>query len=523
MTQNLKVERMLWAVALVMGVCPLWATHELPLVDLPQHLHLISVLHRLDDASTLYPELFARRPELTPYLGYYYAVSLLNWLLPLELANKLFLSAYVVGLPLSLAFLLRSLKRPAWPALLAVPFAYGDSFAWGFINYISALPLTLLTAGLFVRAIADAPHRLRWAIGLALSLIAVLLFHVQAFAYLGVALPFLLLTTRAPEGRGWQARRHALAGVVPGVALFIAWVGLRLGQPAEIAPGQPWKSWGPLLSEQNLAWKTFDQNKAELVPTLAGMLPDGSDLNGVYGVALVAGLGLLLAVRARFDKAPESAAVVEEGPLERWRIVGLAALALLLYFALPFDIRGYMYYLNTRYAHLAAPLVLACVPPLPKGLHRTMLALAAAAAVFAGFTLARGFSHFDDEAKNLTALIESTAPKPRVMGLIWATQSRAMTHPLFLHASTVLARARGGVTNFSFALTPHSPLKYRGEVPPSFPSEWRPDQMNWETQGRWYDHFVVRGPNPRQIFGALLDSELYIAAQSGDFWLVRKR
>src|SRR6185436_20157982 len=127
----------------------------------------ISVLHRLNDATTLYPELFARRPELTPYLGYYYSVSLLNWLFPLELANRIFLSAYVAGLPLALAFLLKSLKRPAWPALLAVPFAYGDSFAWGFINYISALPLTFLTCGLFVRAIQDEVHRRRWAIGLA--------------------------------------------------------------------------------------------------------------------------------------------------------------------------------------------------------------------------------------------------------------------------------------------------------------------------------------------------------------------
>ena len=36
----------------------------------------------------------------------------------------------------------------------------------------------------------------------------------------------------------------------------------------------------------------------------------------------------------------------------------------LLLFALPFDIRGYMYYLNTRYAHLAAALLVVSVPVL---------------------------------------------------------------------------------------------------------------------------------------------------------------
>src|SRR5688572_32988588 len=113
---QVRLDRTSYVLALIAGTLPLWIADRLPMVDLPQHLHLISVLHRLDDPTTLFPEYFARRPELTPYLGYYYAVSLLNWLLPLELANRVFLSAYVAGLPLSLAFLLRSLKRPAWPA-----------------------------------------------------------------------------------------------------------------------------------------------------------------------------------------------------------------------------------------------------------------------------------------------------------------------------------------------------------------------------------------------------------------------
>ncbi len=69
------VERWVFAGAIVLAVVPLWAAHALPLVDLPQHLHLISVLHRLGDPSTLYPEFFTTRGELTPYLGYYYVVS----------------------------------------------------------------------------------------------------------------------------------------------------------------------------------------------------------------------------------------------------------------------------------------------------------------------------------------------------------------------------------------------------------------------------------------------------------------
>ncbi len=506
---------MAWGIALVCGVAPLWNGGALPLVDLPQHLHLISVLHRLDDASTLYPEIFARRPQLTPYLGYYYLVSGLNWLLPLELANRVFLSAYVAGLPLSLAFLLRSLKRPSWPALLALPFAYGDSFAWGFINYVAALPLAFLTCGFFVRAIEDAARRKRWAIWLGVMLVLVLLFHVQVFAWLGVALPLLLLTTPAPEGRSWRARVPALLGVLPGVVLFILWVGLRVGQPQEIAPGQPWKSWGPMLSAQNLAWKSFDQNKEELVPTLGNLASDGSDRQAVLVAFALAAVAVLLSLVAGRD--------TKEGPVARWRIVGLTALAFVLYFALPFDIRGYMYYLNTRYAHLAAALLVCAMPPLKPEWTRRAVWVASAAALFMAVPLVRTFRAFAEEAHALDPLVEATAPKPRVMGLIFDPRSRVVSHPVFLHASTVLARERGGLTNFSFALTPHSPVMYQHEPPPTFPSEWNPSQMNWQTQGRFYDHFLVRGVHPARLFGSLMDTELVLAGQSGEFFLVRKR
>jgi hypothetical protein len=492
------------------------------MVDLPQHLHLISVLHRLDDPTTLYPHVFAARHELTPYLGYYYLVSALNWLLPLELANRLFLSAYAVGLPLSLAFLLRGLGRPAWPSLLALPFVYGDSFAWGFVNYLASLPLALLCCGLFVRTLTDVPRRRAWAVGLAVCLVAVLLFHVQAFFFLALGLPWLLLTTRVPEdalGRERKARLGArvpaLLGVLPGVLTFFVWVGLRLGQPSEIAPGQPWKAWGPALSPENLAYKGFEQNRAELLHVLANLFHDDSDRWPLYGVGLVAAVALVLGLVAGGERT--------EGPVARFRMLGLGLLALALYFLLPFDIRGYVYYLNTRYAHLAAALLVASVPVVRPNLGRLLLWASAACALVLALVLGQGFRAFSREASEWDALVQATAPRPRVMGLIHDTRSRVVRFPVFLHGAAVLARARGGLTNFSFALTPHSPVRYQGPPPPTFPSEWRPGELDYAAQGTAYDHFLVRGVHPSRIFGARLQSELAIAAQAGQSWLVRRR
>ena len=110
-----------------------------------------------------------------------------------------------------------------------------------------------------------------------------------------------------------------------------------------------------------------------------------------------------------------------------------------------------------------------------------------------------------------------------LMGLIFDTNSRTVRHPVFLHSAAIIAREQGGVPNFTFALTPQSPLKYRGSPPPTFPSEWRPDQFNYEREGLAYQRFLLRGITARQEFGPQLGQELTIAGQMGGFWLVSRR
>jgi hypothetical protein len=522
-----RLERWLYPTAIAAAVLPLWVAKELPIVDLPQHLHLISVLHRLDDPSTLYPKLFAARAELTPYLGYYYAVSFLNWLLPLRIANKLFLSAYVAGVPLSLAFLLTSLRRPAWPSLLSIPFAYGDSFAWGFINYCSAVPLAFLCCGMLVRSIADAERRKAWAAGAAVAMTLTLLFHVQVFAFLLLALPLLLVSTRASDAgasspptvlaRFFPPRAAGLVSMAPALTLFGIWVVGRIGAPSEIEYGAPWKAWGPMLSAANLSFKSFAQNRADLADVLANQLRDGSDRYPLYAVLAIALASLAL---SRFPSARGGSA---EHPLERWRMLALGALALGLYFELPFDIRGYIYYLNTRYAHLAAAALICALPSLRPELRRLFTAAAAASALLLGVVLSQGFAAFGREASALDDLAPLCPSRPMIMGLVFNRSSLAVNHPVYLHSAAILALERGGATNFSFARTPHSPIRYRTAPPPSFPSEWRPDQFDYRAQGAAYDTFLLRGPAPARIFGTMLGSELELAGQVRDFYLVRRR
>jgi hypothetical protein len=194
-----------------------------------------------------------------------------------------------------------------------------------------------------------------------------------------------------------------------------------------------------------------------------------------------------------------------------------------MYFLLPFDIRGYSYYLNPRYAHVAAALCVLLVPAVHPRAEAALAAAALAVSVALAVPLWKGYRAFADEAAPLREVTSAARPKARTYGLVFNAGSRVVTHPVYLHAAARVAREQGGYANFSFALTPHSPVKYAQPPPPTTASEWRPQQFNYATMGPSYDHFLVKGPAPERLFGPLLGSELEVAARAGDVALVRRR
>lgn len=501
-------------VALIATLVPLWSAHYLPLVDIPQHLHLIHVLGHLGDAATLYPEVFRARGELTPYLGYYDAVWLLARVMDVFHANALFLTLVAIATPLSVGALARRLGGSGWVGVLACPLFYGDNLYWGFINYCAALPLLLFACALFLAILEGAagPRLLR-EVGLGLLLVAVQLTHVQAFVYAGLALPLLLLLTPSDARR----RLRAVAAAVPAVLLFAIWSLGRLGEQPDIAPGEPWKAWGPILSARNLVFKPVGENLDQLTTLLANGLRDQSDRPVVPLLALLAGAWLVLGLwlRDRTQAAPLRSRL--RGPL-------LAALALALFLLMPFDVRGYMYYVNYRFAELFALLVVAALPsPAHVAVQRGLVVAGSAACLWYGVLLAGHFGQFQREADALDTVIAATGERPRVMALSFDTQSAIASHPVYLHAASYLALARGGITSFSFASTAHSPLAYRGSPPPAPRSEWAANQFDYPAYGSFYDYYLVRGAVPARAVFRGMESTVRVAAQSGAFTLYTRR
>lgn len=513
----------LWVAALLAAVIPLWAASDLPMVDLPQHLYVLEAMQHLHDPATPYPRDLEFHLRYTPYLGYYATVGALATVVPLETANRLWLTLVVLAYPLSTALLLASLRRPTWPALLAAPLAYGDSFAWGFVNTLGATPLAVAATAAFICALDRAPERRRWSIAFTLTALASFFTHPAPMAFLVLALPWLLLTTRAPDDAGgvrdWLARRWMpLAGALCLALAVLAWLVSSGGDGGSAAAGEAHSTLRTLLASENIVRETLRANLGAFFWLLANQFQDSTDQIPLLATLILA-VGTLIA--RLFEDPPAPAA--RPRAWERLRPFGLVAIAFGLFLAMPVSVRGQIMYLSPRYAALSAMLALALLPRLGTRSLRIFSTCAALTVVVSGAILTRGFRAFASEASALRRLAPACSENPHILGLTADPHSRVVYRPVYLHGSAVLARLRHGTPNYSLVGGPHIPLRHRQAPPPALPSEWEIRGFDYERVGRGYDHFLLRGASPDSVFGARLGHELVVAGRAGEWSLVKRK
>lgn len=203
----------LWICALV----PLWLPRFLPLLDMPDHLDAIAIWHRYHDASWGYSSYYNLNLIPVPYWGYFLPVHLLSYLLPIEVANKVYLSAYALLLPASLAWLAQQMGRSRWLSLFAFPLVFNMNFSYGFITFCAGL-VVMTFALVVLDRFLEAPSQRR---GVALALLSLLLYttHVLPWMFFGVASLVLVFC------HGWHPRRMAAAMALEVPSLLLALYG----------------------------------------------------------------------------------------------------------------------------------------------------------------------------------------------------------------------------------------------------------------------------------------------------------
>jgi hypothetical protein len=434
-----------FALSAVAAVVPLWCVKYVPMVDLPLHGLQISIWKNLNDPRYGFAEFYDLH-YFTPYFGIYGLARIFASWLSVLVAMKLAITISVLALPLSLVAFFARTGAPRWWSLLGFPLAFGYSFDWGFVNFITGVPAAFVYFALVVDY-AREPTGLRAA---AVATFTLLLFWTHGL--LVIFCPLLAGVIVLDDARGAGARRIVarLAPLATPLPLMIAWYFVdshRAGQAS--------------------AWQLGPDRFFDLF-TLTDLGPSGADAASM----VVTGLVILLR-----DRDPARA-----------KVTGRAYALTLVVMLFGPDVLVGVGRITPRFGVFLLPLLVAWLcPAAPRAVRVALFA-----AVFAwSALLVTRFQRFDRDARDYDDVAASVGPRSRIRPLIFI---ETVADVPFLHMPAWTAAAQGGLYGLSFSAAypvarnlPGSP-----EVM-SAKQGWESDRFDWRRElDSHYDTYVVR-------------------------------
>lgn len=140
-----------WTLA-CLHLLPVWAYHYVPTQDGPSHLDNAQILKELGNSDAGYDAFFEVRAEPIPNWTSHLILAGMLYVVPPLTAEKLLLSAYIMGFASSIRYFLGAFgkrSRPiSWFGLL---FIYNRCFWMGFYNFCLSLNLVWLILGYCLR------------------------------------------------------------------------------------------------------------------------------------------------------------------------------------------------------------------------------------------------------------------------------------------------------------------------------------------------------------------------------------
>jgi hypothetical protein len=227
----LKYERYLFALFLAISLLQLWLTRYVPSLDGPQHLYNANVLVELLKGNDLFCTFFSVNEVVVGYWTGHFFLTFFHLLFPAWLAEKLFLSAYVLGMVFSFRYLVRTINpaKGNFVTFLIFPFVYHSYLLLGYYSFSIAAIFFFLAIGYWIRYYKD----FTWIRVLVFALLnlGIFLSHGLVFVLYGITFVILFASTFLHDGiTGMKEQRLAkwfVTGLKSAVAVLpalILWV-----------------------------------------------------------------------------------------------------------------------------------------------------------------------------------------------------------------------------------------------------------------------------------------------------------
>jgi hypothetical protein len=467
------------------ALVPIWSVKYLPMVDLPQHAAQITLWMHLDDPAWGLAGEFQLNPY-SPYLLGYALARIVGTFTSALVAVKVVVTLAILALPVSMQVLLDRWRGDRFWALLGFPLAFGVAFYWGLFNYLVAVPAAVLYVALAARY-AELPT-LRRAVVLGLAGCGLYVAHALILGICSVV-AFALIALRAGGLRNLVVRA------------------LPLGLPLALAAA--WARWTYTTDPyvRQAVWWNLGLHRVWYFPWVM-LGADNFNTAELVAFLLMAATLLLAASRG--------------GAAARWLPATICVAGYLL---APSSVFGTAL-IHGRIAELAAVFTVVAVAPLAarSPSRRTQVARTAIVALVLGWTvlLTVRFRAFDEDAVGLDTVIAAIPPGQKVLGLMFAQDSRSVPGYPFLHAGAWYQAEKGGVFGFSAASFFPALIRYGPNASGPVATEefaLDPSKFDWSRDG-WYDWFIVRAPvdaGPFLVRTATVPISLRV--HDGSWWL----
>lgn len=500
----------IFTLATIAAILPIWIGRYLPLLDYPNHLASTFVWSHLHDPAFGYDKYYESNLAPLPYWALYGLEYVLSIPFGIEVAQKLFLTGAVVGLPISIAVYARRMGRDPRLALFAFPLAWNVNTANGFLSYIAGIPI-LFFALAALDKYAERPS-LRWGVITALIGSSLYFFHIITWGvFLAVGGVVALITPRP-----WTWWRALLAPLPTLPTLLLGLACYKLGNAASV--NLPINSPKGLSAFQG-SYNSVSENLTMVPSWLLDFYPGERD--ELFAIILAFAWMFLLSARALSRGPEEGATLPRELPLSdlrAWRVELAGLIVFALYMLLPRSLMlpFYWFAVNRRLAVIVALFAVLLVRGPIAGARRWLLAAAAVAAILFPLDLAAHFHRFNQRLTNYEAVIESVPRGKRVLPLMMNLTDPEVNANAFNNWGAYLQIRLGGYMVQYFPV--EFPIRYKTPQRFAAPSWDHPDSFDFRWHGAPWDYFLIHGPTKRDPFVGAHD-KVKLVKKSGDWEL----
>jgi hypothetical protein len=469
--------------SLILAAAPFLGVTFVPCTDLPQHLAQVRMLEELWGLAPATIDLSnVSAHPLGANTLVYWPLWLLSWLFGPVTGGKLCVLSLSMGTAAALHVLALRRERDPLHAVAAGMLFFTAALYWGFLNFLSGLPIFLLLLAFCLPEEPAPPISLSQAV-IAAGLLALLYFaHVLWLPCAAIA----VLSAELP--RADRKKRLALwaACAAPVGLAALAWFGALVG--ARGAAG----------FRTGVAYLT--SLSARLEPRWAA----DALLGGVRGflepafLVILAMYVVLSILRGR-----------KLGTRAADRTLLWTGACLVTFAWLGPDVYANTLLLNERFLPVGSMLLLLALPPVASKLLRGSM-LAAACLFALGLCVAWALFEQEELSGLPEALASSPAPKSMV-GLDYRHQSLVLRGYPFLQTFAYFQALRGGEVSFSFA--EHGSGIVRQNAPKLHP---------WTPALEWYAERVTR-EDLAAFDCALVNGEPQIHAEFAQRWRLTTR